>query len=86
VLRRCQICRGEMRFSHREYAGKGSVAPVWRCTACGALARESARAAEPREAPASRRKRQLVDEGPPQNPVISPDVAAKLLRDPTPDA
>jgi hypothetical protein len=59
---------------------------VWRCTACGALARDSARAAEPRDAPASRRKRQPVDEGPPPNPVISTDVAAKLLRDATPDA
>ena len=75
-----------MRFSHREYAGKGSVAPVWLCTACGALAREAARPAEPRDAAASRRKRQPVDEGPPPNPVTSPDVAAKLLRDPASDA
>jgi hypothetical protein len=70
-----------MRFSHREYAGKGSVAPVWRCITCGALARETARAAEPRDAPLSRRKRQPVDDGPPPNPVISPEMAAKLLRD-----
>ena len=54
---------------------------MWRCIACGALARETARAAEPRDAPVTRRKRQPVDDGPPPNPVISPEMAAKLLRD-----
>ena len=86
MLRRCQICQGEMRFSHREYAGRGSIAPVWRCVACGALARETARSAEPRDAPVARRKHQPVDEGPPPNPVISPEMAAELLRESTPDA
>lgn len=79
MQRHCQICGGEMRFSHREYAGGGASAPVWRCKLCGALTRDTARARE--EQPAQRRSRQRapVDEGPPENPVLDPEIARRLL-------
>ena len=68
-----------MRFSHREYASRGATASVWRCRACGMTARDEARVRE--DTPVARRasRRPPVDEGPPANPVIDPDVARRLL-------
>ena len=74
-----------MRFSHREYAGKGASAAVLRCAACGDVIRDAAR--ETAQAPqrhVSKRHRDL-DAGPPPNPVLDPEIAARLLeatRDP----
>ena len=68
-----------MRFSHREYAGKGTAAAVLRCVACGDVIRDAAR--ETVQAPqrhTSKRHRDL-DAGPPANPVIDPELAARLL-------
>lgn len=81
MQRRCQICGGEMRFSHREYAGGGATAPIWRCRACGGLSRDAARVRD-EAAPSPRsRNRKPVDEGPPENPVIDPELARRLLGD-----
>ena len=83
--RRCAKCGGEVRFSHREYAGKGTSAAVLRCAACGEVIRDAAR--ETVQAPqrhTSKRHRDL-DAGPPANPVLDPELAARLLestRDP----
>jgi uncharacterized protein with PIN domain len=77
--RRCAKCGGELRFSHREYAGRGTSAAVLRCAACGDVIHDAAR--ETVQAPqrhTSKRHRDL-DEGPPPNPVIDPELAARLL-------
>jgi hypothetical protein len=69
-----------LRFSHREYAGKGASAAVLRCTGCGDVIRDSARASV--QAPqrhTSKRHRDL-DAGPLENPVLDPELAAKLLQ------
>lgn len=74
-----------MRFSHRAYAGRGATAAVWRCSACGTLAQDTA-AAPVAQARSPRRQRQPIDEGPPPNPVIDPALAARLLGEtPAPD-
>lgn len=78
--RRCATCGGELRFSHREYAGKGTSAAVLRCAGCGNVTRDSAR--ESVQAPqrhTSKRHRAL-DAGPLENPVIDPELAARLLQ------
>ena len=67
-----------MRFSHREYAGRGSQLAVFRCRACGA----TARAPVPHDAEGKRivrSRKSPVDEGPPDNPVIDPETAKKLF-------
>jgi uncharacterized protein with PIN domain len=77
--RRCAKCGGELRFSHREYAGKGTSAAVLRCAACGDVIHDAAR--ETVQAPqrhTSKHHRDL-DAGPPANPVIDPELAARLL-------
>ncbi|MBV8445923.1 MAG: hypothetical protein JOZ92_08420 [Candidatus Dormibacteraeota bacterium] len=76
--RRCPACGAEMRFSHREYAGHGKQLAVFRCTACGA----TSRAPVPGEGDMRtglRSRKPPVDEGPPDNPVIAPELARKLL-------
>jgi uncharacterized protein with PIN domain len=78
--RRCVKCGAEMRFSHREYAGKGTSAAVLRCAACGDVIRDAAR--ESAQAPQrhkSKHHRDL-DAGPLENPVIDPALAARLLQ------
>ncbi len=77
--RRCAKCGGELRFSHREYAGRGTSSAVLRCAGCGDVIRDSAR--ETTQAPqrhTSKRHRDL-DAGPPANPVLDPELAARLL-------
>jgi uncharacterized protein with PIN domain len=77
--RRCSKCGGDLRFSHREYAGRGASSAVLRCSGCGDVIRDTAR--ETTQAPqrhTSKRHRAL-DAGPLDNPVIDPDVAARLL-------
>lgn len=80
--RRCGACGGELRFSHREYRGRGQSAAVFRCAACGTLAREAARAATaPAPARGGRsRARAGFDEGAPSNPVLDPETVARLKR------
>jgi len=77
--RRCPGCGGELAFSHREYAGRGTSAAVLRCRACGDVVRDSAR-----EAPQATQRHQSkhhrdLDAGPPANQVLDPIIAARLL-------
>jgi uncharacterized protein with PIN domain len=77
--RRCPACSGELAFSHREYAGRGASAAVLRCRACGEVVRDAAReASQPVQRHRSRHHRDL-EAGPPANPVLDPDIAARLL-------
>ncbi|HUZ71176.1 MAG TPA: hypothetical protein VMU65_15840 [Candidatus Saccharimonadales bacterium] len=77
--RRCAACDGELRFSHREYAGKGTTAAVLRCVGCGDVVRDAPRAgAQATQRHRSKNHRDL-EEGPPANPVLDPEIAARLL-------
>lgn len=81
MLRRCQICGGEIRFSHREYAGRGVTMRVFRCTTCGSVQQRAAHPDSGQDTKPNNRKRQAIDEGPPTNPVIDAAIAARLLGD-----
>ncbi|MEO8898387.1 MAG: hypothetical protein ABI352_05345 [Candidatus Dormibacter sp.] len=72
-----------MRVSHREYAGAGTSTVALRCASCGRTATGSTRAdADRRGANAGRsRRHQPIDEGPPPNPVLDPELARRLLED-----
>jgi hypothetical protein len=70
-------CGQRVRWSHLQYLGKGRSAPVYVCSGCG-LAYRGHDAEAAQERPASRSKRPLPDQGPPDNPVIDEDVAARL--------
>jgi uncharacterized protein with PIN domain len=77
--RRCARCGGEVRFSHREYAGRGTSAAVLRCVACGEVVRDAAREApQATQRHRSKHHRDL-EAGPPENPVLDPTIAARLL-------
>jgi hypothetical protein len=77
--RRCASCGGELKFSHREYAGKGTSSAVLRCGTCGDVIRDAAREA-PQAAQRHRSKHHRdLDAGPPANPVLDPAIAARLL-------
>jgi hypothetical protein len=77
--RRCAKCGGDLRFSHREYAGKGMSAAVLRCTGCGDVIHDTARETAPvAQRHTSKRHRDL-DAGPLENPVLDPEIAARLL-------
>jgi hypothetical protein len=77
--RRCARCGGDLKFSHREYAGRGTSSAVLRCAACGEVVRDSAREA-PQAAQRHKSKRHRdLDAGPLENPVLDPSIAARLL-------
>ena len=77
---RCPECKAALRFSHVEYAGRGTEVAVLRCSTCGAVVRGPARPRQARSAGrSSRRSHAPVDEGPPANPVIDPELARRLL-------
>lgn len=78
--RRCPSCGGELRFSHREYAGKGTAAAVLRCTGCGKVVRDAARAAPQATQRHRSKNHRDLEEGPPANPVLDPEIAARLLK------
>jgi hypothetical protein len=68
-------------MSHREYTGAGTSRTVSLCSACGHTVREAARSDADR-APGNRGRsgrHRPVDEGPPTNPVIDPELARRLL-------
>jgi hypothetical protein len=81
--RPCPRCGGGLRISHREYSGAGSSTVVLRCAACGHSLSGAARADADREPTnGGRSRRHLpVDDGPPTNPVLDPEVARRLLED-----
>lgn len=78
--RRCRSCGGELRFSHREYAGKGTMAAVLRCAGCGEVVRDAARAAPQATQRHRSKNHRDLEEGPPANPVLDPEIAAQLLK------
>jgi hypothetical protein len=79
--RPCPRCGSPLRVSHREYAGAGTSTAVLRCVACGhILSGATSSDAERRGGKGGRsRKHRPVDEGPPTNPVIDPELARRLL-------
>jgi hypothetical protein len=81
--RPCPHCGGALRTSHREYAGAGSSTTVLRCSSCGRVVTGAPRSDAERSAQGTGRSRrhQPVDEGPPSNPVIDPELARRLLED-----
>ena len=72
----CKECSGQLRLSHRQYRGRGESVAVYRCQSCGATMTRAA-SSQPKVV---RSRKPPVDEGPPQNFVIDPGVAAKLLQ------
>jgi hypothetical protein len=78
--RSCAHCGGALVRSHREYAGGGASADVLRCRGCGRTVSTAPRQDSERQRPVGRsRRHQPVDEGPPPNPVLDPDLATRLL-------
>jgi DNA-directed RNA polymerase subunit RPC12/RpoP len=79
----CPRCGAQLRTSHREYAGRGHSTMVLRCVACGHTVSAPAPSDEHRAARGRGRssKHRPVDDGPPSNPVIDPEVAARLLQE-----
>lgn len=77
---RCPNCKAALSFSHVEYGGRGSEVPVMRCSGCGNVVRGQSRPRQARsQQRSSRRERAPIDEGPPANPVIDPEIARRLL-------
>ena len=81
--RPCPRCGAPLRVSHREYAGAGTSTAVLRCTGCGQTVSGPTRSdAERSSANRGRsKKRQPIDEGPPANPVIDPELARRLMEE-----
>jgi uncharacterized protein with PIN domain len=77
--RRCPACGGELAFSHREYASRGTSAAVLRCKTCGDVVRDAAREAPPAAQRHKSKHHRELDAGPPANPVLDPITAARLL-------
>jgi len=76
----CAICGGELRFSHREYAGRGRSVAILRCIACGGLVRGELGEDSRRSPPPSSRRRPMPDGGHPDNYVLDAETADRLLR------
>ncbi|MDA8330692.1 MAG: hypothetical protein M0027_05700 [Candidatus Dormibacteraeota bacterium] len=74
-LGRCR-CGQTARRSHLEYLGRGQSVAIHLCPGCG----QAYRAAPPaREDRAQKRSRKpLPDGGHPENPVLDPDLAARI--------
>jgi hypothetical protein len=81
--RLCPRCGMPLRASHREYAGAGHSTVVMRCAACGHTVAGSTNSDADRVGRNRGRshKHPPVDEGPPSNPVIDPDLARRLLEE-----
>ncbi len=81
--RTCPRCDAPLRVSHREYAGAGTSTTVLQCSGCGHTIRGATRSDAERQAASGgrRARRAPVDEGPPTNPVIDPELARRLLED-----
>jgi hypothetical protein len=77
--RRCALCGGTQRFSHRSYAGGGAAMAVFRCTTCGTTSAAPVPQDSTSSRPRQRSRKAPVDEGPPANPVLDPETARRLL-------
>jgi uncharacterized protein with PIN domain len=77
--RRCARCGGDLKFSHREYAGRGTSAAVLRCASCGEVVRDSAREAPQAAQRHKSKSHRDLDAGPLENPVLDPSIVARLL-------
>ncbi len=79
----CGRCGGRLVRSHREYRGRGSSADVLRCLSCGTTLATAARpdASRQRLQQGRQSRHAPVDEGPPSNPVLDPELARRLLED-----
>jgi uncharacterized protein with PIN domain len=77
--RRCPACGGELAFSHREYASRGTSAAVLRCRTCGEVVRDAARETQQATQRHTSKHHRDLDAGPPANPVLDPITAARLL-------
>jgi hypothetical protein len=75
----CPLCGGELRRSHREYAGARRSIDVMTCRTCGHQVRGDARDDADRPLASRRTPRPLPPGGPPDNFVLDP-AAALLLR------
>ncbi len=76
--RPCAACGADVRFSHREYSGGGASRVVLRCRGCGAVTSHAAAAGDDDKA-RMRSRKPPVDEGPPRNTVLDPEMARRLL-------
>ncbi|MGC2191681.1 MAG: hypothetical protein WA751_05055 [Candidatus Dormiibacterota bacterium] len=70
-------CGQRTRRSHLQYLGRGRSAPVYMCSGCGLVYRGSEGEGARQPAP-PKSHRPLPQEGPPENPVLDDEVAAKL--------
>ena len=78
ALRLCS-CGQRTRWSHLQYLGRGRSSPVYICVGCGRSYR--GREAEGAlEQVRSKSRKPLPEGGPPDNPVLDEQVAAKLRR------
>ena len=76
----CPLCGGELRFSHREYAGSGRSVAVLRCRICGGVVRGQAGTDRDRPGQTTGRRRPMPEGGQPDNFVLDPAIADRLLR------
>jgi len=76
----CPLCGAELRFSHRQYAGAGRSVAVLRCLGCGGVVQGAARQDHDRPPARPRRQRPLPEGGQPDNFVLDPATADRLLR------
>ena len=76
ALRLC-TCGQRTRWSHLQYLGRGGSAPVYVCVGCGRAYRGGAAEGSSQKA-VPRSRKPLPAGGPPANPVLDEEVAAKL--------
>lgn len=76
-LQRLCGCGQRTRWSHLQYLGRGRSAPVYVCVGCGLVYRGS-EGDGARPPTASKRRRPLPQDGPPENPVLGEELAARL--------
>lgn len=70
-------CGHRIRWSHLLYLGRGRSAPLYHCAGCGLVYRGSEDTGA-RMPAVARKQRPLPEEGPPANPVLDEEIAAKL--------
>lgn len=70
-------CGQRTRWSHLQYLGRGRSAPLYVCAGCGLVYRGREDDGR-RESAASKSRQPLPQEGPPENPVLDEELAAKL--------